>query len=85
MWDLEKGIGSGSETDQEKIERVKGVLRDSPRLRLKGGHVVLQNLVEDLGLSAALVDQAVRELVEEDRQLTVVTSAGYEIVKRARF
>lgn len=73
------------ETDQEKIERVKGVLRDSPRLRLKGGHVVLQNLVEDLGLSAALVDQAVRELVEEDRQLTVVTSAGYEIVKRARF
>jgi DNA-binding transcriptional MerR regulator len=73
------------ETDNEKIHRTKKHLRENPKLTLKGGHVVIQNLVEDLELPFVLVRQAVEQLVEDDGELEMTQAAGFEILKRRRF
>ena len=73
------------ETDGEKIHRTKKYLREFPKLTLKGGHIVIQNLVEDLELPLGLVRQAIEELVEDDEELLITQAAGFEILKRRRF
>lgn len=73
------------ETDSEKIQRTKIYLRESPKLSLKGGHIVIQNLVEDLHLPVALVRQAIEQVAEDDEELMITQAAGFEILKRRRF
>ena len=73
------------ETDSEKMHRIKKYLRESPKLSLKGGHVVIQNLVEDLNLPVALVRQSIDQLAEDDEHLIITQAAGFEILKRRRF
>jgi len=72
------------ETDAEKLERVKGYLKGHEKLSLKGGHVVIQNVVEDLRLPEPLVRDAMEDLLRENPEFEFREAAGYEVLMRRR-
>lgn len=73
------------ESESEKVERVRSFLKSTPKLKLKGGHVVLRNVVEDMDLPRTLIDQAVEDVMVNDKELSLETVEKYEILKRRRF
>ena len=72
------------ETDREKVDRVGKFLAESPDLKLRGGHVILKNVREDLGIPEDALRAAVAELCATDQDLSVVDVGGREILKRRR-
>lgn len=72
------------ETDREKVERVRNYLAETAELKLRGGHVTLKNVREDLSVSEDALRTAVAELCATDQDLSVVEVGGREILKRRR-
>ncbi|RME76279.1 MAG: MerR family transcriptional regulator [Planctomycetota bacterium] len=72
------------ETEREKIDRARAAIAAHPQLALRGGHVVLAHLVEELAMDPRLVMRAVGELLEADRELALLEVGGRQIIKRKR-
>ncbi len=72
------------ESDREKIERVKRHLTDHPELKLRGGHVTIRSIREDLAVSEPILAAAVREVLARDEELSLLEVGGKEILKRRR-
>lgn len=72
------------ETEGEKIARCKIFLQEHRDLRLRGGHLPLDDLSQDLNLPDYLLVAAIEDLLAEDQQLEVREVAGKKILKRKR-
>ena len=72
------------ESEREKIERVKRSLEVHPELSLRGGHVIVKNLRDDLQVSEAVLGTAIREVLARDPDLTLLEVGGKDILKRRR-
>ncbi len=72
------------ESEREKVERVKRALETHPELSLRGGHVIVKNLREDLDVSELVLSAAIREVLARDRDLSLLEVGGKEILKRRR-
>ena len=70
------------ETDQEKIDRVRGFLEE--HLKPKGEFLIIKDLEEDLDVAAEFVGAAVEELLGRDPHLEITESGGRQIIKRRR-
>mgnify|MGYP001348428511 CR=1 FL=1 len=70
------------ETDQEKIDRVRGVMEE--HLRPKGEFLIIKDLEEDHDVGADVVSAALEELLGKDPQLEITESGGRQIIKRKR-
>lgn len=72
------------ESEREKVERVRRALESHPELLLRGGHVILKNLRSDLGVPETILAAAVREVLANDEELSILEVGGKEILKRRR-
>jgi DNA-binding transcriptional MerR regulator len=72
------------ESEREKIERVRRALETHPDLTLRGGHVIVKNLKEDLGVPEPVLAAAIREVLARDDELSLLEVGGKEILKRRR-
>jgi hypothetical protein len=82
-----KGAGTlfDLETIAEKLDRCRRALTGHPDLRVKGGHVALEEVQRDLDLSDALFERALSKLLEEEEEFQVREIDGIRILQRARF
>ncbi len=72
------------ESEREKVERVRRALETHPDLLVRGGHVILKNFREDLGVPEGILSAAVREVLARDADLSLLEVGGKEILKRRR-
>ncbi|MBI4576487.1 MAG: hypothetical protein HY722_09520 [Planctomycetes bacterium] len=72
------------ESDGERRGRARAHLASHRDLELRGGHVLLADAAEALGLDEAQVLEAARDLAREERELEVLEVAGRTIIKRRR-
>jgi hypothetical protein len=72
------------ESEREKIERVRRRIETHPELLLRGGHVIVKNLAEDLGVPDGVLAAAIREALARDADLSIMEVGGKEIIKRRR-
>lgn len=70
------------ETDQEKIDRVRGYMEE--HLRPKGEFLIIKDLEEDHDVGPDVVAAALEELLGDDPQLEITESGGRKIIKRRR-
>lgn len=72
------------ETRPEKLARCKAYFADHSGLSLRGGHVVLRNAREEVGVPEDIFRLAVQDAVRHDPQLQRMVVDGKEILKRRR-
>lgn len=72
------------ESEREKIDRVGDALRNHPELSLRGGHAILANVQEDLGVAEAVFERGVQEVLAKDGDLSMLEVGGKRVVKRKR-
>jgi len=72
------------ETDREKIDRVRRRLTTHRELSLRGGHVVITALREEMGVSDGLLEAALDEQIASDKELSRAEVGGKWILKRKR-
>jgi hypothetical protein len=73
------------ETLQEKLGRTRSFLENHPRLKHRGGFVVISRMQEEIGLSDDLVQRAIDDVCSQDPALEVLDASGERIIKRRRF
>lgn len=73
------------ETVPEKIERGFQTLVNHPDLRLKGGHLVLDEIRSELALSDDLFEKALGKALGAGEELQIKDFDGEKIIQRARF
>ena len=76
--------GAVNRVAREKVERVKRTLESHPELSLRGGHVIVKNLREDLQVTETVLSAAIREVLAKDTDLSVLDVGGKQILKRRR-
>jgi hypothetical protein len=72
------------ESDREKVERARRRLETHRELSLRGGHVSLTSVRDELRISDGLLELAVDELIARDKDLTKQEVGGKWILKRRR-
>jgi DNA-binding transcriptional MerR regulator len=72
------------EGEREKIDRARGFLESHPELVIRGGHVIVKNVREDLGVEARVLMRAIAELLGRDGDLSLMEVGGRQIIKRKR-
>lgn len=86
----EKEVWSGMENiydpemDSEKIERSKRYFGNHPNLRLKGGHILLDDLYREIGVPDYLFVQALEDVLRENSDLEVKDVSGKKILRKKR-
>lgn len=73
------------ETETQRRRRLLEAITGHAELALAGGHVALEDLQTELGLSAVELERVLPEVCREDPTLAVQEVAGRRILKRARF
>ncbi len=72
------------ETDREKVDRAKQYLTNHPELRLRGGFLAVKAAMAEAKVPEDLFRQALEEVVADDKDLSLLTVGGKEILKRRR-
>ncbi|GIW70694.1 MAG: hypothetical protein KatS3mg102_0236 [Planctomycetota bacterium] len=72
------------ESDREKVERVRRHLESHPELSLRGGHVVVRAIQEEMEVEERLLARAVGELLARDPELSLLEVGERAILKRRR-
>ncbi len=72
------------ELTSEKLNRCRRAMLEHPDLRLKGGHVPLEDLRRELGFADELFERALGEVLEEEA-FQVREVGGIRILQRPRF
>ena len=84
LWNEAGGLFD-PETLLEKLGRTRSFLEDHPKLKHRGGFVVISRMQEEIGVSDDLVNRAIDDVCSQDPELEVVEASGERIVKRRRF
>ena len=84
LWNEAGGLFD-PETLLEKLGRTRSFLEDHPKLKHRGGFVVISRMQEEIGVSDDLVNRAIDDVCSQDPDLEVVEASGERIVKRRRF
>ena len=72
------------EMDTEKLDRAKNAILRHSRLRLKGGHVLIEELHRELDVPDYIFVRALEQAMQEDRELEFRNIAGKKILQRRR-
>ena len=72
------------ESDREKIDRTRRRLETDRALALRGGHIVLTTVRDDLNVSDVILEAALDEVLAHDRDLSREEVGGKWILKRRR-
>ncbi|MCA8959545.1 MAG: MerR family transcriptional regulator [Planctomycetes bacterium] len=73
------------EQESEKVSRVYARLTEDPELRIPGGHLEVEPLIESLGVSREVLGKALDQVRADDPRLQLTRVAGKEILKRDRY
>ena len=73
-----------AEGEEEKVERCAAYLHNSSDLQIRGGFVFLKDVEDHLGISRAVVEQALLRIREDDPAVQLEQVDGREIIKRRR-
>ncbi len=73
------------ESKEEKLSRVCQFIKDNPKLRPRGGFLVMRRLREDLGVDEGMLQRAIDEITSVDSDLELIQAGGEEIIRRKRF
>ena len=57
----------------------------SPKLKIPGGHVEVEEFLSEVDLPRGIFDQAMKQVTHEDSRLKIVQVSGSELLKRDRF
>ncbi|MFN0056880.1 MAG: hypothetical protein ACKVX7_00355 [Planctomycetota bacterium] len=73
------------EEHHEKVTRVLELLRQVPELRIPGGHVEIEALLNEFGVDDEVLDEALRLLSQEESRIKRVAVSGRPLLKRDRY
>ena len=73
------------ESEAEKITRASCYLQQSPRLQVRGGYLIIADIVRELVLDQCVVEKAIAGMLQADPELIREEANGIAIIKRRRF
>ncbi|MFQ5653134.1 MAG: MerR family transcriptional regulator [Planctomycetota bacterium] len=69
----------------EKVSRAFYRIVGHPELKIPGGHVPVENLIEELRVTRDVLDLALKQVAQENPRIQRTEVSGREILKRDRF